>query len=153
MQARPRRSPARQTPDELEEPTPPTALPPLAPDPNDPTTYRRTAYTVNTDVEDIYKRWDEAVPQEGREVLEQFATELMDLDPTSQRELATSMITLRRRCEQGRKHPIPSPPAPPQPTLHHPNPIQPNPTQSNPFQPNPTQPNPTQSNPTQPNPT
>lgn len=70
---------------------------PSPPDPNDPATYRHTSYTVNKDVEDIYARWDAAVPEETRAELEEFSLGLLQAAPSSERELVAAMITLRRR--------------------------------------------------------
>lgn len=65
-------------------------------DPNDPATYRHTTYNVNKDLEDIYGRWDGTIAPEQLAVLEAFSLRLFELRPSSERELVSAMITLRR---------------------------------------------------------
>ena len=66
---------------------------------DDPATYRHGAPIVPyTDIEDIYQRVDGAAGSaEELPGLEAFARALLDLAPTTERELAQAMITARRQ--------------------------------------------------------
>ena len=66
--------------------------------PTDPMWYRRGgAYEVNTDVEDIYLKWDNMIPTEQLPAFQEMAAFLVEEQPRTERELADAMIRMRRR--------------------------------------------------------
>ena len=71
----------------------------------DPAAYQRgRAYIVNTDVEDIYKKqWDSAVSLEDLPRFQEMALFLIDQAPSSERELCSAVILMRRQLKHAPK--------------------------------------------------
>ena len=71
----------------------------------DPAAYQRGGeYTVNTDVEDIYKKqWDSAVSSEDLPRFQEMALFLIDQAPSSERELCAAVILMRRQFKHAPK--------------------------------------------------
>ena len=70
----------------------------------DPAAYQRGGeYTVNTDVEDIYQRWDRAVPPEELPAYQEMAAFLVAEAPRTEKELAAAVIRMRRQFKAAPK--------------------------------------------------